>query len=354
MTKKKSALSVFKDIILLALGILLLYLAFRKQDFSVLLEEFVRVSIAWIVVSKLLALTAQTFRAARWKMLIEPLGYKPRLDNVLYAIMSGYLTNIVTPKLGEVVRCWAVNRTDKAPIAALLGTVIVERALDFIVLFLIMSGVFLFNFQLLSSFLLEHIINPAVDSVSIAGLNKLGLEIGLVLGLFLLLFIFRKAILRSAMTQKILRKLAGVKDGLTSISKLSNMGGFIIYTVLIWVFYVLAFFAGFQAFQSTVELGILDAIFVYVFSALGWAAPIHGSIGAFHWLVAQGLVFKGLTFSNGLVFATVMHAAGILFKLIVGGFSFIMIMLRTNTDPGLPAFKDVMADIKSSKSGQEQ
>ena len=44
-------------------------------------------------------------RALRWKLLIEPLGYKPSTTNTLFAVFIGYLANQAVPRLGEVLKC---------------------------------------------------------------------------------------------------------------------------------------------------------------------------------------------------------------------------------------------------------
>ena len=55
----------------------------------------------------------------------------------------GPFTNMAIPRAGEVARCTALNRLENIPISKLLGTVVLERAIDFLMLFLFLCGVLL-------------------------------------------------------------------------------------------------------------------------------------------------------------------------------------------------------------------
>jgi hypothetical protein len=66
-------------------------------------------------------------------MLLEPMGYKPKLKNTFSAVMIGYLTNTAIPRLGEVTRCGILSKYEKIPLSKSFGTVIVERSLDLVV-----------------------------------------------------------------------------------------------------------------------------------------------------------------------------------------------------------------------------
>src|SRR5437867_1697282 len=69
-------------------------------------------------------------RALRWKLLIEPLGHKPRVSNTFFAVMIGYLTNLAFPRLGEVLKGTVLARYEKIAVDKLFGTIIIERIID--------------------------------------------------------------------------------------------------------------------------------------------------------------------------------------------------------------------------------
>ena len=77
-------------------------------------------------------------RARRWVLLINPLGYHPSTRNSFYALMTGYLANLALPRIGEITRCVALGKKEKIPVDQLIGTVVIERTIDFFSLLSIM------------------------------------------------------------------------------------------------------------------------------------------------------------------------------------------------------------------------
>ena len=48
--------------------------------------------------------------------------------------MVGYLSNYALPRLGEVTRCVTLGKREKIPVDSLIGTVIIERVIDLVML----------------------------------------------------------------------------------------------------------------------------------------------------------------------------------------------------------------------------
>jgi len=92
---------------------------------------------AWIAFAILLGILSHFLRSVRWKMLMEPMGYKPSTSNVFFAVMIGYLANLALPRLGEVSRCGILTRYEKIPFNKSFGTVIAERTVDMILFLLL-------------------------------------------------------------------------------------------------------------------------------------------------------------------------------------------------------------------------
>ena len=108
----------------------------------------------------MIALVALVSRAIRWKILIEPLGHSPRTTNTFYALLVGYLANLAIPRIGEITRCASLNKSEKVPFSGLVGTVIIERAIDVIMLLVCMFIVAIFEFQTLFTFLEQNLLLP--------------------------------------------------------------------------------------------------------------------------------------------------------------------------------------------------
>ncbi|MBK8089481.1 MAG: flippase-like domain-containing protein [Chitinophagaceae bacterium] len=89
----------------------------------------------WLFIPVLLMmLLSHYIRALRWKILMEPLGYKPSTFNVFNAVMIGYLANLAFPRLGEVLKCTILARYEKMGPDKLIGTIVAERAIDLVCL----------------------------------------------------------------------------------------------------------------------------------------------------------------------------------------------------------------------------
>lgn len=267
-------------------------------------------------------------RAARWKMLIKPLGRDPSISNAFYAVMIGYLTNLAIPRLGEFMRAWSLNKTDEVPVASSLGTIVVERVIDVIMLVLMAVCVILFNYDLLGGFFMDEIFIPFISKFRVDYLQVALLASFLIILVIGFRYLYKKRGLGKRLQGIVLRFGGGLK----SIRQISNSWIFISYTIGIWVCYVLGFYTKFFAFQSLAGLGIGAGIMTFTFGTFAMMAPVQGGIGAFHWLVMQALILLGISREEGLAFATIGHAASMLFFLIIGGLSYLMVVVKMNKD----------------------
>src|SRR5215471_6716132 len=159
---KRKIFAVLKYLILLIVAGTLLYFAFRGISIKDVLKEVLKAKLSWVLLSILASVIAAFSRAIRWQILLEPLGYTPGLMNTSYSLMVGYFANLAFPRLGEVTRCAAMNRSEKIPFNVLLGTVIVERAVDVLTLLLLLFITAVLEFKRLGNFLNENITQPIV------------------------------------------------------------------------------------------------------------------------------------------------------------------------------------------------
>jgi len=107
----------------------------------------------WVAAMIVFMIIAHGSRAARWKMLLEPLGYNPSFMNVNNAVWLGYFANNLVPRLGEVTRCSQLYKSDGIPIDKSLGTVVTDRIFDVVTLFLLLLLHFVLDFDKLWAFI---------------------------------------------------------------------------------------------------------------------------------------------------------------------------------------------------------
>ncbi|MBL4655591.1 MAG: flippase-like domain-containing protein [Bacteroidia bacterium] len=332
--QQKSSSNKFKNlrnVIFLIIGFGLFYLVFKDKNFDELLGKFKNADYTWIIISLILVIPAHLFRAARWILLIEPLGYKPKITNTFLAIMTGYFANMAIPKFGEVIRCWTLKETDKIPVSSLLGTVIVERTIDLITLLTIITLVVVVKLELFGDFIINNVLGQTVNKFTfIFDHWQIILISGSVLVVLPILLLYWKKdkIKNTKVFNVFYNKISGLIEGIVSIKKLEHRGKFIIYTFLIWICYLISFYLSFYALEATAVLTFLDSIVVFAFSSLAWAVPIQGGIGAYHWITTKGLEFTGVAHVDGLVYSTIKHASVVLFNIVAGGLCLLIVMFK--------------------------
>ena len=72
---------------------------------------------------------------------------------------GNYAVNLVLPRVGEVWRCGMITKYDKIPFTRLLGTLLIDRVSDTIMVGLITMSIIIFNFDFFHSFFAK---NPAL------------------------------------------------------------------------------------------------------------------------------------------------------------------------------------------------
>ena len=124
----------------LGLGIFLVWWSIRDLDAAdrSQIRMALRRARYWLVIPVFIILFASHYiRAIRWRLLMEPMGYRPSKTNTFFAVMIGYLANQAVPRLGEVLKCTVLARYEKIPADKLVGTIILERVIDALSLLLI-------------------------------------------------------------------------------------------------------------------------------------------------------------------------------------------------------------------------
>ena len=132
---RKRFLTIMQYSLFLGGGIFLVWWQLRsmtpeqKSDF---IDAFRHANYWLIVPIAIMILLSHLSRSMRWKLLMEPLGYDPKLKNVFAVTMIGYFANAAIPRLGEVLKCAFLARYEHLKVDKLVGTIIIERAFDIV------------------------------------------------------------------------------------------------------------------------------------------------------------------------------------------------------------------------------
>lgn len=299
--KFKSGLIRFsKTVIPLAFGLIVLWFIVKTLNFEQVIAILKKEVNYWIIALSLpFGLFGQIARAMRWELLIRPLGYHPKKSNLIYSILGNYGVNLAFPRLGEVWRCTMINRYEKIPVTKLIGTVIIDRVSDTIVVALIVIAAFVMNVPYFKSFFAQHpetyariygIISSAWFYIGIAGTGIVAW------------FIFRQFKRRAAI-KKIIRFLFDIWEGIRTIGRMKDNWLFLFYTLLIWLSYFLYFYICFYAFPFTENLGWNCGLIAFGIGSIAMSVPVQGGVGAWQFMIIATLIGFGLTKDDAGAFA---------------------------------------------------
>ncbi|MDR1346937.1 MAG: flippase-like domain-containing protein [Prevotellaceae bacterium] len=305
----KRTVKILKYLFFLALAITLMYIAFKSVDFDKFISGLHSVDYRLVVISVIIGILGYVFRVLRWKILIDSLGCGVSIKNVYNAIMIGYLANFTIPRIGEIIRCSVLKKTDRIDFEKTLGTVIVERCYDLIFLLFFLVFVVVIRFKVFGAFISEKIYQPLIEKISTIPILLIitATVIAVVIAFFI--FYIRKR------TGKIINGLiSGLKTGIV----MKNRKKFLIYTILIYLCYWLTGFLVLKAIPATSFLNAMDALFLFVVGAFGWVIPAQGGFGSYHILVALGLGVYGVSYEDGIIVATIAHESQVIFMILLG------------------------------------
>ena len=123
------------------IGAVFLYLAVRHSSAAEVEKVLESAKAGWLVLAVLIYWLELGARVIRWRSLLSHAGKTVELGNTTAAFIIGYAANNVLPaKLGELVRVDLISRLSGIPRLASLGTVVVERIFD-VLLILLIAGI---------------------------------------------------------------------------------------------------------------------------------------------------------------------------------------------------------------------
>ncbi len=339
MIKRKTLNDILKTLIFLGIGGLLIWLVVRNlspQDKLEIMNAIKQSNIWAIILVLLIGTMSNISRTIRWQIMIEPLGHKPSFKNTFMAVWVGYLANLAVPRLGEVSRCGVINRYEKLPVESVLGTVVVERIIDTLLLLVVCVVTLVWQFNILSDKLYEFYNSYASnESDNSVGTLKIIVLVSMA-GVIILLWVFRNRIKNSNLVIKLIDLFKGFTKGIKTITQLKKPFWFIFHSIFIWVCYFFGTYAGFWALQETSVLGA-GATFAILFFGTFAFILVQGGIGAYQIIVQNTLLLYGISSNIGYALGWIIWSSQTL-GIILGGFiSLLLLPLLNKNNHGLSA-----------------
>ncbi|MDR2804746.1 MAG: flippase-like domain-containing protein [Dysgonamonadaceae bacterium] len=310
---------LLKIFIPLVLGIVILYFLYRKTDFNEL-WHYIKGANWWILsFSLIFGLMGNTFRGLRWDLLIRPLGYQPKTSHLVYAVLGSYAVNFAIPRAGELWRCGVISKKEKVPFSKLIGTILIDRLFDVVMVGLFILAAFVCNVKV---FYKNRDLFNLPD-----WLTSPGLYIGLLIVAmicFAILVLFKN----NPVVQKIRSFFISVGKDMRQVWKMKEKTRFMLYTFGIWISYFLYFYITFYAFDFTASLGIAAGLFVFSISSVSMSIPSNGGLGPWQAAVVFGLCAYMVNIEQAKAFATAVFAFQSIWLVACGLFGMVMLSVE--------------------------
>ena len=153
MKKRNTINNIVKVALSLMLGGAILYWMYRGFDFQGMKQVLLHgMDWTWMLLSFPFGILAQAFRGWRWQQTLEPVGEKPRASVSVNSVFVSYAVSLLIPRVGEFARCGILRRWDGVSFPKALGTVVTERAIDSLLVLVMIFVTLLSQFRVFQSF----------------------------------------------------------------------------------------------------------------------------------------------------------------------------------------------------------
>ena len=291
----------------------------------------------WMLLSMPFGVSAQLFRALRWRVVLKPMGEKARLSTCCNSIFLSYASSLAIPRVGEVLRCGVLSKYENISFTRLVGSVVSERVVDMSMVFLFSLVTMLAQIPVFLDFFDKTGLNLGafLSSLTSTGYWVTGICAVSALGLVWLLMKKLKIFSRTK------EKLSKLMEGMMSVARLKNPWLFLLYSVGIWLSYYLHFYIAFYCLDYTAGLGPVAALVAFVVGCFAVLVPTPNGAGPWHFVVKTVLVLYGVQDNDAAVFALIVHTLQTMLTVVLGLYALAALamtrMRKKDPSPALPS-----------------
>lgn len=313
--KDRTLLSL-RLILSLGLSALGLWLVARDTSFAQIVETLLHANFAYVFAAVLVILVTTFVKTWRWRLLFHPAKDAPPFSALFWSLSLGQFVNTTVPflRLGEIARAYDIGDRTQSSKSRALGTVVVEKTLDLIVI----AGII--------AVLLPSLVIP--DFAAESGLF-LG-AVAIAAGASLYLVAYRPQIVRlpaafaarwlpKSWSRRVMPIIEGGLGGLAALRSRKKLAGLLIVSAALGVLSIVTPFVLFGAVGIT--LGLAAAAAIHVVLTVGTMPPsTPAKVGVFEFLVAFMLRFFGVEDAAVILAYTILyHLVVVLPQIILGG-----------------------------------
>lgn len=292
----KTKISIFGG---LAVSAALLYFAFRNVDFGKLAEIYSRVNPLIILPIFCVTILELSFRGLRWKLLLDPVKPVRFWDAFRLETAGLALNNVLPLRLGEIVRGTFGAGLFGIPVMTVFATILVERAMDTIVLVIL------------------FVLAVRFGGITVGSLNY-GAYFWVLLGgvlAGLLFLVFLDEIMTHHLFSGIFKKFPRLTSGLGHLAlgvrafhSFKTAGAVVALAVLQWTMDALGFYIIACAFgiQHTID-GFKCMVLLFSVAAAASIPGVPGGFGNFEFAITKVAGAWGVDHETAFAYATGIH-----------------------------------------------
>jgi len=295
----------------LAISGVCLYLAVRGIDFARAVQELKKSSTAPIFGAVAFLFVSYWIRAYRWRYLLAPIkdiAVGPLFRSTVIGFMGNYLLPF---RAGEIMRAVSIGQTQQISKSAALGSIVLERVFDGVVIsltpFIVVAAVELppwvtrVNFGLLTLYII----------------GLVGLVIATRRG-WTELWIYKAMVLMPMGFGQRVRPIATeFLQGMKGINYIGALLPVCLLSFACWFFHGLYFFLLFHALD--LELSFWTALIIQMVIGLGVILPAApGYVGNFEYFTVLALALFGVTHEMAFAYALLAHICQFVSVTVVG------------------------------------
>jgi len=302
--------TVVRLILSLSLSAVFLWFAFHDVDLAAMWQEIVRVKWWAVVAFTVLNLGIQFCRVMRWDVLIRPFVKVSRATLIRVSCLGLMLIMVLPLRLGEFARPYLLKKEAGAPFSAGVGSVVVERAIDgllvtllFFLTTFILGASYAVPVNLMRAAVLALCFFAAVTMVIVAALFREEQTLRLARRIGTPFF--------PKLTERAVGMLGAFVAGLRSLPDVRALGVFAGYTVTYWVLNGLGMYLVMRGMGWDVPaVAGFTLVSVIVIGIMIPAGP--GHLGTFQAAVRLGLSIFGINATQAAAYCMIIYPLTIL------------------------------------------
>jgi uncharacterized protein (TIRG00374 family) len=309
-----------KAVVGIAVTAFLLWYIQRDVPFADVWAEIKRAHWGLLLASVVVNTAGFLIRAMRWRVLLAPVLPDSSLRNRFAAVNIGFMANNLLPaRVGEFARAYALSRVEPIRMSAAVGSLVIERVFDAIVLLGILMAVMAAPGFPDSVSLDDGPLGTAVNAIVVAVPVLIAILVGLI--------VFPDAVVRlgervarwlpARFERPVVNSLESFLKSLAVLRSPRLLALGFIWSVGFWLWHGLSFWLGLLAFD--IQAGPLAAYFTEAVVGFVVAAPATpGFFGTFHFGAETALSVFGVPDAQSLAFAYGYHLGGFIPVTVIG------------------------------------